>query len=77
MIRRLVEQHYFQHRNEPTPEQIRFWLRDLRTARLLLSVVQVWPLEADDEAGQRLRRLPRRIDGSEERVAEHLGCGGK
>jgi hypothetical protein len=71
MIRRLVEQHYFQHRNEPTPGQIRFWLRELRTARLLLSVVEVWPLETDREVGQR-PAVSAAIGGSEERVAEHL-----
>jgi hypothetical protein len=46
MIRRLVEQNYFQHRNQPTPEQVRFWLRELRTPRLLLSVAEIWPREA-------------------------------
>lgn len=36
MIRRLVEQHYFRHRTQATTPQIEFWLRELRTAELLL-----------------------------------------
>jgi hypothetical protein len=71
MIRRLVEQNYFQHINEPTPEQIRFWLRELRTPRLLLSVAEVWPLEANGEAGGR-PAIAAAIGGSEEHVAECL-----
>ena len=40
MIRRLVEAHYFQYRNDPNPSQIRFWLRELRTSQLLIEVAQ-------------------------------------
>jgi hypothetical protein len=45
MIRRLVEAHYFQGRKKATTAQIKFWLRELRTAELLV------------EAGQKNRRL--------------------
>ena len=45
MIRRLVEAHYFQGRKKATMAQIKFWLRELRTAELLV------------EAGQKNRRL--------------------
>ena len=69
MIRRLVEQNYFQHMNEPTPEQIRFWLRELRTPRLLLITAEAWPLEANGEAGGR-SAVAAAISSSEERVAE-------
>ena len=43
MIRRLVEAHYFQHRETPTAARIAFWLRELRTSALLLEVSQSHP----------------------------------
>jgi len=38
MIRRLVEAHYFQNSARPNPEQIRFWLQELRTPQLLMEL---------------------------------------
>jgi hypothetical protein len=38
MIRRLLEAHYFQFRDDATAAQTRFWLKELRTAELLLEV---------------------------------------
>ena len=40
MIRRLVEAHYFQHRKNPNPAQVKFWLRELRTPELLMEVAR-------------------------------------
>jgi len=40
MIRRLVEAHYFQNRDKPNPQQIRFWLGELRTPALLIEVAR-------------------------------------
>ena len=40
MIRRLVEAHYFQHREKPSSAHIKFWLRELRTPELLIEVAQ-------------------------------------
>jgi hypothetical protein len=40
MIRRLVDVNYLSHREEPTPEQIFFWLRELRTAELLVEAAR-------------------------------------
>lgn len=40
MVRRLVEAHYFQHREKPTMAQIQFWLRELRTPALLIEIAQ-------------------------------------
>jgi hypothetical protein len=40
MIRRLVEAHYFENSEQAATAQIRFWLRELRTAELLVEVVQ-------------------------------------
>ncbi len=38
MIRRLVEQSYFEHSGRPTDDLVRFWLRELRTPELLVDV---------------------------------------
>ena len=43
MIRRLVEVNYLNHREEPTPERIRFWLLELRTPELLAEAARVHP----------------------------------
>ena len=40
MIRRLLEAHYFQHRKNPNPAQIKFWFQELRTSQLLLELAQ-------------------------------------
>jgi len=63
MIRRLVEAHYFQHREHPTPPRVRFWLREFRTPELLVEVARTHrarclrlarqrPLLADAAAGR-------------------------
>ena len=41
MIARLVEANYQANRNQPTAEQIRFWLREMRTPELLIEIAQV------------------------------------
>ncbi len=38
MIRRLVEAHYFEHREQPNRPRIEFWLRELRTPQLLIEL---------------------------------------
>jgi hypothetical protein len=38
MLRRLVEADYLQNRSHPTPEQLEFWLRELRTPALLVEL---------------------------------------
>jgi hypothetical protein len=43
MIRRLVEAHHFAHRDDPTAEQVAFWLRELRTPSLLIETAARWP----------------------------------
>ena len=44
MIRRLLEVHYLENRDDPTPQRIQFWLCELRTAILLREVAQSFPL---------------------------------
>jgi len=43
MIRRLVEAHYFERRDKPRPSYIRFWLRELRSAELLIELARKHP----------------------------------
>ncbi len=43
MIRRLVEAHYFQHREKPNQAQLKFWLLELRTPELLLELARTHP----------------------------------
>jgi hypothetical protein len=43
MIRRLVEVHYFQHRNRSNISQRKFWLAELRTATLLIEMAKRYP----------------------------------
>ena len=38
MIRRLLEAHYFLHREKPKAAQIRFWFRELLTPQLLVEL---------------------------------------
>ena len=53
MIRRLVDVNYLSHRNEPTPERILFWLRELRTAELLVEAAQAHPDMVTQLIGER------------------------
>jgi hypothetical protein len=53
MIRRLVEVSYDEGYASPTPEQIEFWLRELRTPELLMECVRRFPADATTLAGAR------------------------
>ena len=46
MITRMVEANYFANRDNPNSEQVEFWLREMRTARLLKEIVVRFPAEA-------------------------------
>lgn len=43
MIRRLVEAHFVQYHEDPTPEQIQFWLQECRTTAILFELAQQYP----------------------------------
>lgn len=43
MVRRLVDVNYLTYRNEPTPERVAFWLRELRTPELLVEAAEAHP----------------------------------
>ena len=46
MLRRLLENDYFNHRKDPTPGQIRFWLLEMRTPELLREAANEHPAAA-------------------------------
>ena len=50
MVARLLEANYFANQAEPTGEQMRFWLRELRTPTLLIDLASRFPLEAEETA---------------------------
>jgi len=43
VLRRLLESHWFQNREEPTPVRVRFWFRELRTPELLVDLAASYP----------------------------------
>jgi hypothetical protein len=43
MITRLVAEHYFEFRHEPTPERLEFWLLEARTPIILQQVATAYP----------------------------------
>ena len=43
MIRRVLEAHFLQHRDQPNPEQLRFWLRESRTPAMLMELAERFP----------------------------------
>jgi hypothetical protein len=53
MIRRLVEVNYLSHRDDPTEDRVRFWLRELRTPEILVEVVQAHAGLAEEVSRER------------------------
>lgn len=53
MIRRLVEANYETFYDEPTPERVRFWMREIRTPELLSEAASRFPEAAKEAAGER------------------------
>lgn len=45
MLRRLVEANYVEHRADPTPEQVLFWLHESRTPAMLFELAERYPHE--------------------------------
>jgi len=46
MIRRLIEANVRQHWEQPSPEQVRFWLLECRTPGILIDLVRRFPQQA-------------------------------
>lgn len=53
MLRRLLEAHYFQHRDHPTPAQVRFWMLELRSPELLIEAARRHQSACERAARQR------------------------
>jgi hypothetical protein len=53
MIARLVEANYFQHRDDASPERVRFWLLEMRTPALLVEAAQRFPADLEQLSGRR------------------------
>ncbi len=47
MIQRLIEAHWFTHRNEPNRKRIEFWLMECRSPEILMKLVETHPEEAE------------------------------
>jgi len=46
MIRRLIEANVRQHWEQPSPEQVRFWLLECRTPPILIDLARRFPQQA-------------------------------
>jgi hypothetical protein len=53
MVRRLVEAHHAEHERDPGDEDVRFWLRESRTPRLLVDSVRRFPVQAARAVAER------------------------
>jgi hypothetical protein len=71
MVRRLIEAHYFQNREQATTAQVRFWLRELRTPELLVETALRWPAAWNAQKRDR-RLLADARPGRERRLTEGL-----
>jgi hypothetical protein len=71
MIRRLVEAHYFENRENPSRNKVKFWLLELRTPDLLIETAGQHP-----HACRRLMRdrplLAHALSGDSRKIAEEL-----
>lgn len=47
MIQRLIEAHWFNHKHEPTPQRIEFWLLECRSPEILIELAEAHQAEAD------------------------------
>jgi hypothetical protein len=71
MIRRLIEQSYFR-RTSPAPDAaVEFWLRELRTAELLIETAAAYPEQATSLSRER-PALEAAVRGDVEQVSELL-----
>jgi hypothetical protein len=53
MIRRLVDAHYDQNRDQPTDQRVRFWLRESRTPDTLIQIAAEFPEALQEMIKQR------------------------
>ncbi len=67
MVSRLVEASFFRHRNDPSPEQLDFWFKELRNPLLLLELGQRFPARLQNLLA--LRPLLRLVEPDELQAA--------
>jgi len=72
MIRRLLERAYFELPENPSPADVSFLLRELRTAELLGELVQRFPALASEVANERAATRAA-LDGDENGILAALG----
>ena len=53
MIRRLLEAHYFAHREVAQPVHVEYWLKEMRSAQILIDLALADPELCRKLAGQR------------------------
>jgi hypothetical protein len=53
MITRLLEASYAENKEAPTPEQLRFWLQEMRTPKYLIEIARKFPSAAVEIAEER------------------------
>ena len=53
MIRRLVDAHHTRNQDQPSDDQIRFWLRESRTPEVLIAVAATYPMLRDEVITER------------------------
>jgi hypothetical protein len=71
MIRRLLETHYLQNREQSSSERIKFWLLELRTPSLLIEAAQRFSVEAALLSSRR-DIVSAAMQNQEERIKELL-----
>lgn len=72
MIRRLIEADRVACRGTPSPEQVRFWLREARTPELLLELARQFPFEARAVAKELRPLLAAALQGDEAGIEASL-----
>jgi hypothetical protein len=72
MIRRLIEADRIACRGKPSPEQVRFWLREARTPELLVELARQFPPEAKALADASRPLLTAALLGDETRIEAGL-----
>jgi hypothetical protein len=71
MIARLVEANYYANRSNPTNDQVRFWLLEMRTPRLLNTISHSFQETAEDLQPRR-PLLTHAISGDERQLESEL-----
>ena len=72
MIRRLIEAHYVLNRRAATPEHVAFWLRECRTAEILVALCSAYPAASKDMPANRRIVLQAARAGDERGVDQAL-----